>query len=107
MPKEHPDHPPIPGGYRGPEPLQIDPYNRFVQQMAAVLYDFDYSRINCQDVVRELRRELRRLSSSSDPGLAVWQVINMYGAVVHEGLFKNEAELIARQHNLRIRDRSA
>lgn len=33
--------------------------------------------------------------------MTTWECVNMYGAVVYDGLFENEARLIASQHGLR------
>jgi hypothetical protein len=36
--------------------------------------------------------------------MTTWECINMYGAIVYDGLFENEALLIASQHGLRARE---
>jgi hypothetical protein len=39
-----------------------------------------------------------------DKGMTTWECINRFGSVVHDGLYQNEAELIAEQHGLSARN---
>jgi hypothetical protein len=36
--------------------------------------------------------------------MTTWECVNMFGAAVHDGLYENEARLIAAQHGLRARE---
>lgn len=39
-----------------------------------------------------------------DAGMSTWECVNAFGAVVYDGMFENEARLIAAQHGLRARE---
>jgi hypothetical protein len=43
-------------------------------------------------------------SRFGDPGMTVWECVNMFGATTHDGLYENEARLIAAQHGLTARE---
>lgn len=60
--------------------------------------------------IRDEKRETMRRTFETLPlpvpslRMSSWECVNMYGAIVYDCLFENEARLIAAQHGLKARN---